>query len=57
MTLSTSPEIAARQLYSHLRISSQGNEDIIIFKIMNWHSGELWEVIFDRLTKASTEIC
>jgi len=56
MTLWTSPEIAARQLYSHLRISSQGNEDIIIFKIMNWHSGELWEVIFDRLHKAASEI-
>lgn len=57
LTLSNSPEIAARQLYSHLRNSSQGQEDIIVFKKMNWHVGELWEVIFDRLSKAATEIC
>ncbi|MBC7427420.1 MAG: threonylcarbamoyl-AMP synthase [Bacteriovorax sp.] len=57
MNLSNSPEIAARQLYSHLRLSSQGQEDIIIFKKMSWHTGELWEVIFDRLSKAATEIC
>ena len=57
MSLSDSPEIAARQLYSHLRISSQGKEDIIVFKKMNYHIGELWEVIFDRLSKAASEIC
>ncbi|MBC7538237.1 MAG: threonylcarbamoyl-AMP synthase [Bacteriovorax sp.] len=57
MTLSNSPEIAARQLYSQLRISSQGKEHIIIFKEMNWHAGELWEAILDRLLKAASEVC
>lgn len=57
MILSHSPDIAARQLYSHLRISSQGKEDIIIFKKMSWHTGELWEAILDRLLKAASEIC
>lgn len=57
MNLSDSPEIAARELYSKLRLSGQGNEDIILFKKKDWHSGEQWEAILDRLQKASSEIC
>lgn len=56
MTLSNLPEIAARQLYSQLRIAGEGSEDIIIFKKQYWHSGELWEAIFDRLHKAASEV-
>lgn len=57
LTLSSSPEIAARELYSHMRMVAAGSEDIIVFKKMNWHSGELWEALNDRLTKAASEIC
>lgn len=57
MNLSDSPEIAARELYSKLRLSGQGNEDIILFKKKSWHSGEQWEAILDRLQKASSEVC
>ncbi|MBY0416095.1 MAG: threonylcarbamoyl-AMP synthase [Bdellovibrionales bacterium] len=57
MSLSKSPEIAARELYSHLRLAGAGSEDIIIFKKMLWHTGELWEAVFDRLSKAASEIC
>ena len=57
MILADTPEIAARQLYSFLREAAQGTGDIIVFKRMKWHTGELWEAIFDRLSKAATEVC
>ena len=57
MTLTNLPEIAARELYSHLRLAGQGSEDIIVFKIRGGHTGELWEAVFDRLSKAASEIC
>ena len=56
MALSNSPEIAARELYAQLRMAGSGSEDIILFKKMPWHSGELWEALFDRLYKAASEI-
>ena len=57
INFSKSPEIAARELYSHLRIASQGDEDIILFRKMSWHTGELWEAVLDRLFKAASEVC
>jgi L-threonylcarbamoyladenylate synthase len=56
MTLSTSPQNAARELYSKLRDCGSGQEDIILFKKKKYHNGEEWEAILERLTKASTLI-
>ena len=56
MELSHLPEIAARQLYAEMRIAGESKEDIILFKRMSWHTGELWEAIFDRLLKAASEV-
>ncbi len=54
LTLSDKPEEAARQLYSQLRIVSEGSEDIIYFQRKSHHQGEHWEAILDRLGKAAT---
>lgn len=54
MTLSSSPQNAARELYSKLRECASGQEDIIIFNKKNYHTGEEWEAVLERLTKAST---
>ncbi len=56
MTLSSSPQNAARELYAKLRECASGQEDIIIFKKKKYHNGEEWEAILERLTKASTLI-
>jgi L-threonylcarbamoyladenylate synthase len=56
LILSVSPQAAARELYSKLRECGNGQEDIILFKKKNYHNGEDWEAILERLTKASTLI-
>lgn len=56
MKLSDLPELAARELYSQMRILGQSNHDVILFKKMGFHQGELWEAILDRLNRASSEI-
>lgn len=54
LILSENPKWAARELYSKLRESSLGSEDIIIFKIKKYHVGDDWEALLERLLKAST---
>jgi L-threonylcarbamoyladenylate synthase len=50
------PVLAARQLYSNLRSVAESGADAMYFHKTEDHSGELWESIFERLTKASTGI-
>ena len=45
--------IAARQLYHELRQSSLGDPDLIFFRAKN-ASGEIWNSIMDRITRAAT---
>lgn len=56
MTLSSSPQNAARELYSKLRECGSGEEDIIIFTKKEYHKGEEWEAVLERLSKAATLI-
>lgn len=54
MKLSVIPEVAARELYSQLRYSSEQPNEYIVFKKSSIHIGEKWDSILDRLKKAAT---
>ena len=54
LILSNDPILAARELYSKLRESCLGNEDIIIFKMKKYHKDNSWEAVLERLLKAAT---
>ncbi len=56
LILSDDPSWAARELYSKLRESSNGKEDIIVFKMENHHKDDAWEAVLERLLKAATLI-
>jgi L-threonylcarbamoyladenylate synthase len=56
LKLSESSEMAARELYSHLRSSAEQGTDCILFKLEEFHKGAEWEPIMNRLTKAATII-
>lgn len=54
LKLSESPEQAARELYSQLRLCSSPPSDLIIFVKKHSHQGDHWLGIIDRLQRAST---
>lgn len=56
LILSDDSTLAARELYSQLRVSSIGTQDVIIFFEKDLHKKESWSAILDRLMKASTLI-
>lgn len=54
LQLNNKPEQAARELYSELRNCSASGSDLILFKREDYHEGELWMAIIDRLKRASS---
>jgi len=56
LNLSKDAEQAARELYSQLRAASDRQPQVLCFIQMPYHSGEMWESIFDRLYKAASLI-
>ena len=54
LLLDSSPQIAARTLYSQLRELSIGKNNLIFVHKNKKQSGHLWETIWDRLKKASS---
>lgn len=56
LSLAQSPQNAARELYSKLRECGSSQSDIIFFKKKKYQTGEEWEALLERLTKASTLI-
>ncbi len=51
--LSQDPLVAARMLYSSLRIASESDNDLIVYSLKTTTAG-LWDGIHDRLLKAAT---
>ena len=56
LQLSTNPEIAAREIYSQLRLASDRKPQVLCLIQMPHHQSELWESVFDRLYKAASLI-
>lgn len=56
LELGNSVAMAARKLYSELRLCSEQKPDCILFFKQAWHSSPEWSPIFDRLNKAATLI-
>lgn len=56
LQLSTNPEIAAREIYSQLRMASDRKPQVLCLIQMPLHQSELWESVFDRLYKAASLI-
>lgn len=54
LILASSPQIAARNLYSQLRRLSIGKNHLIFVHRIEEQSGHLWEAVWDRLKKASS---
>lgn len=54
LTLSSSPEQAARELYGQLRACSHPPHDAIVFVKKAIHQGEYWAALLDRINRAST---
>ncbi len=54
LNLNSSPEQAARELYSELRKCSTPPHDVIVFIKDSHHQGEYWAALLDRLNRAST---
>lgn len=54
LNLDSSPELAARELYSKLRECSLSDHDLIVFVHTHLQVGEYWTAILDRLRRAST---
>jgi L-threonylcarbamoyladenylate synthase len=54
LQLSNSPEQAARELYGQLRQCSVAPNDLIVFVREDYHQGEAWTAILDRLNRAAT---
>lgn len=54
LQFSMDPILAARQLYSELRLKSEMECDFIIFKKEEHQFGEMWGAFLDRLSKASS---
>lgn len=54
LKLNSSPEQAARELYSELRHCSSAPHDVILFIKESHHLGEHWDALLDRLNRAST---
>lgn len=52
LILSESPQVAARELYAQLRECAEGDEDILLFRKTEVHTGEDWEAVLERLGKA-----
>jgi len=49
--------LAARSFYSELRkLGESGQADIIYFRMKAFHTGESWQALLDRLTKAASLI-
>ncbi len=45
--------LAARQLYSELRVLSQKKYDALVFYKQDWQNSEVWQAIIDRIYRAS----
>ncbi len=56
LQLSKNPEIAAREIYSQLRLASDRKPQVLCLIQMPHHQSELWESVFDRLYKAASLI-
>lgn len=56
LVLSSDPTIAARELYAKLREIADSGAEVIYFNKKSNHTGEKWEAIFDRLSKAASLI-
>ncbi len=54
LSLSADPTLSARQFYSSLRDCAETKADVIIFYKKEFHSGENWEALFDRMRKAAS---
>ncbi len=47
------PTVAARELYSRLRIAGQSDKDLIVYSLKTGASS-LWDGVYDRLSRAAT---
>jgi L-threonylcarbamoyladenylate synthase len=56
LILSSNPALAARELYSQLRVLGAKKSDIIVFYEKDFHQETEWEALLDRLTKAASII-
>lgn len=56
LKLAVQPEAAARELYAHLRAAGEAKPDLILFYRQDYHQGEAWEALFERLNKAASLI-
>ncbi len=56
LQLSKNPELAAREIYSQLRLASDRKPQVLCLIQMPHHQSELWESVFDRLYKAASLI-
>lgn len=54
LVLSSDPAIAARELYSKMREGSATGAQALYFYRKNFHTGEKWEAVIDRLSKAAS---
>lgn len=54
LTLDQDAVVAAREFYSKMRVCSKQNSSLIVCVREDYHVGELWEGILDRLFRAST---
>lgn len=54
LKLSLDPALAARQLYADLRATSASGADFLVFRLRPEMSGELWQAVLERLTKAAS---
>jgi L-threonylcarbamoyladenylate synthase len=48
--------LAARELYSQLRLMAKEPVDFLFFRLLDYHSREEWQAVMDRLTKAASLI-
>jgi len=56
LKLSSDPLLATREFYGHLRETAAEGKDLIVFYREDYHFGERWESLFDRLNKAASLI-
>ncbi len=53
LKLPNDASLAARQLYSELRLLSKKNYDALVFYKQDWQNSEAWQAIIDRIYRAS----